>query len=133
MAVASSRQAHRTVRLVLAADALFEVAVGATLLLFRDDAASWFGIPEAAIADSAAVVRAHLPRVALLVLAIVAVDLAITFVFQLQYVPTITKKATAAQLAPIRMMVRHSAIAMVALAPLVACALAAAYSHAKRR
>jgi hypothetical protein len=89
--------------------------------------------PQAALADSIAVARTQLRVVALIVIAIVAVDLALTFVMQLQYVPTITKKATAAKLAPIRMMVRHSALAIVALAPLFACALAAAYSHAKRR
>jgi hypothetical protein len=41
--------AHGPVRLVLAADVLFELAVGATLLLLRDDAARWFGIPQAAV------------------------------------------------------------------------------------
>lgn len=89
--------------------------------------------PQAAIADSIATARAQLPRVAAIVLAIVIVSLAITFVVQLNYVPAITKKATPSKLAPIRMMVRHGALAIVAVAPLFACALAAAYSDAKRR
>jgi hypothetical protein len=49
MAIATSQQAQRAFRLVLAADVLFEVAVGATLLLLREDAAAWFGIPEGVV------------------------------------------------------------------------------------
>lgn len=89
--------------------------------------------PQAAIADSIGVVRRQLPRVALLVLAIVVVDLAITYVAQSIYVPVIAKKASDAKLLPIRTFLHISAIAIVAFSALPACALAAVYSHAKRR
>lgn len=89
--------------------------------------------PQAAIADGIAVVRTQLPRIALIVAAIVVVDLAITFAAQLRYVPLITKKISAAKLEPILGFVRTTPTAVVALAPLAACVLAAAYSHAKRR
>ncbi len=89
--------------------------------------------PQAAIADSVAVVRAHLPRIALVVLAIVALDLAITFTVQSMYVTSIAKKATAAKLLPIRTFIRVSALALTAASTLAACVLAAIYSDAKRR
>lgn len=89
--------------------------------------------PQAAIADSVDVVRAQLLRIALVVVAIVAIDLVIALAAQLTYVPTIAKKAAAATLVPIRTFVRVTAIAVIAWSALPACALAAAYSQAKRR
>jgi hypothetical protein len=89
--------------------------------------------PQAAIGDSVATVRAQLPRMALLVLAIVSLDLAITLAAQLTYVPVLAKKAPAAKLLPIRTFVRITAFAILACSSLPACLLAAAYSHAKRR
>jgi hypothetical protein len=89
--------------------------------------------PQASIADSIASVRTQLPRVALIVGAIVLVDLAIVSVAQLTYVPLISKKISAAKLEPMVKYVRASGTAIVALAPLAACFLAAAYSHTKRR
>jgi len=86
-----------------------------------------------AIEDSIAVARAHLPRIALVVGAIVAVDLAITFAAQSTFVPIVGKKVAAAKLVPIRSFVRVTTLALVAIAPAIGCALAATYSHAKRR
>jgi hypothetical protein len=79
------------------------------------------------------VVRRQLPRIALLVLAIVAIDLAITFAVQSMYVPVIAKKASAAKLLPVRTFLRITVLAIVAVSALPACGLAAAYSDAKRR
>lgn len=87
----------------------------------------------APIEDSISIARAHLPRIALVVLAVVAVDLAITFAVQTAFVPVVGKKVAAAKLVPIRSFVRYSALALVAIAPAIGCALAATYSHAKRR
>jgi hypothetical protein len=89
--------------------------------------------PQAAIMDSVNVVRRQLPRIALLVLAIVAIDLAITFAVQSMYVPVIAKKASAAKLLPVRTFLRITVLAIVAVSALPACGLAAAYSDAKRR
>ncbi len=89
--------------------------------------------PQAAIADSMQVVRTQLPRIALLVLAIVVIDLAIAYVVQTMYVPVIARKASAAKLLPIRTFLRITTLAIVAFSALPACALAAVYSHAKRR
>ena len=89
--------------------------------------------PQAAIADSVAVVRSQLPRIAMLVVAVVAVDLAITFAAQTAFVPLIAKKATAAKLVPVLTFARVTALALTVVSPLLACLLAGAYSHAKRR
>lgn len=87
----------------------------------------------APIEDSVAVARANFARIALIVVAIVAVDLAITFAAQSMFVPVVGKKVAAAKLAPIRSFVRVTALALAAIAPVIGCALAATYSHAKRR
>jgi hypothetical protein len=89
--------------------------------------------PAVALADSVAVVRANLTRVALIVAAIIVVNLAITFVLQWQLVPFITKKVAAAKLAPIRTFVRTVPLALAVLSPVAACALAAAYTRLKSR
>jgi len=86
-----------------------------------------------AIEDSIALARAHLPRIALVVGTIVALDLAITFAVQATFVPIVGKKVAAAKLLPIRSFVRVTALALVAIAPAIGCALAATYSHAKKR
>lgn len=87
----------------------------------------------APIADSVAVVRAHLPRIAIVVGVLVALDLAVALAAQLAFVPMVGKKVAVAKLAPVRTFVRLSAAGVLVLAPIVATALAAAYSDAKRR
>lgn len=93
--------------------------------------------PTAALADSAAVARGRIVHVALLVVALVAVDLAIAFALQTHLVPRITGKATPAELEAIRTFVRAVPLALVVASPLGACALAAAYlrlaPHVTRR
>lgn len=85
------------------------------------------------IDDSVAVARRMLPRLAVVVIAIVAFDLAITYATQMMFVPAVGKKVAVAKLAPIQTFARTMALAIVGLSPLAACALAAVYSHAKRR
>jgi hypothetical protein len=87
----------------------------------------------AALQDSIAVARANLPRIAIVIAAIIAIDLAITFAAQLAFVPVVSKKVAVAKLAPVRTFVRVTALGLVAIAPALACAVAATYSHAKRR
>jgi hypothetical protein len=89
--------------------------------------------PPAALLDSVRVVRVSFAKVALLVAAIVVVDLAVTFALQTAIVPHITKKVPAAKLLPIRTFVRAIPLALAALSPLGACALAAAYERLTRR
>jgi len=89
--------------------------------------------PQAAIADSLDIVRPQLWRIAAIVAAIVIVSFTITIAVQLMYVPLITKKTAVAKLAPIQMNLRIVTTAVVAVTPLAASFLAAAYSHAKRR
>jgi hypothetical protein len=89
--------------------------------------------PARALADSVTIVRAQLPRVAMLVALIVAVDLAIAYAAQLALVPAVGKKVAAAKLVPVQTFVRAIAVALVVLSPLAACTLAAAYERAKRR
>lgn len=89
--------------------------------------------PPEAVLDSVNVVRERFVRTALIVVGIVLVALAITFVLQSIYIPAITRKMAASKLVPVRTFVRAVAIALVAISPLAACALAAVYSHAKRR
>jgi hypothetical protein len=86
---------------------------------------------QAAIADSIATVRPRLARVGLVVVAIVGVQLAVTGALQLALLPALAKTMSAARLAPVRTYVRAVAIAVVALAPLAACALATVYSQAQ--
>jgi hypothetical protein len=91
--------------------------------------------PQAAIADSIATARSVMPHVVFVVVAIVIVDLAIAFAAQTLIIPTLTKKMAATKLLPVRSFVRVTLVAIVAIAPLGACGLAAVYarSHAKRR
>lgn len=104
------------------------------VLVSMTAASDQLGAPmPAPLQDSISVARTHLPRIALVVGAIVAVDVAITFAAQLAFVPVVGKKVAAAKLAPIRSFVRFSALALVVIAPVIACAVAATYSHAKRR
>lgn len=87
----------------------------------------------APLVDSVAVVRASLPGVAAIVAAIVVANLAVTFVLQWQLVPHIPKKVTPAQIASIRTFVRAVPLALAALSPVAACALAATYARLTRR
>jgi hypothetical protein len=89
--------------------------------------------PPAALVDSVDVVRRAFGRVVLLVVAIVVVDLAITFALQTALVPHITKKVAAAKLLPVRTFVRTLPLVLAAVSPLVACALAAMYERLTRR
>ena len=69
--------------------------------------------------------RAQLLPIAVIVLAIVVVDLAIAYGAQTALVPMITKKVTAAKLLPVRSFVRTVALLLVVASPLAASALAA--------
>lgn len=89
--------------------------------------------PPAALVDSAAAARKSFSRAALLVATVIAVDLAVAFVAQSLLVPTIAKKVPAAQLLPIRTFVRTVPLALAALSPLLACALAAGHARFTRR
>lgn len=79
----------------------------------------------AAVRESVELVRANLRTIAVVVLAIVALDLAITLGSQLAIVPAFSKKTTAAKLKPIAELVRVVALALVVISPLVATSLAA--------
>jgi hypothetical protein len=89
--------------------------------------------PGRALADSVDIVHVQLPRVALIVALIVVVDLAIAYAAQLALVPAMGKKLAAGKLAPVQTFVRAIAAALIALSPLAACALAAAYERATQR
>lgn len=98
------------------------------LVLLALTGASDSGPPPAPHADSIAIARAHFVPVALLVVSIIALDLAIAYAAQAAIVPALVgKKIVAAKLVPIRTFVRVVALALFALSPLPACALAAAY------
>ncbi len=85
--------------------------------------------PPAALADSVAVVRRNLARVAIVVGAIIAIDLAVCVVAQHVIVPAITGKIVAAKLVPLRAFLRALPLALAAISPLAACALAATYAR----
>lgn len=88
----------------------------------------------APIFDSVEVAREQLLRVALVVAAIVVVNLAIVLVVQTLYVPSpLGKNLPVGKLAPVRTFVRMTGIALVAIAPLAACALAARYVSSRSR
>lgn len=89
--------------------------------------------PPAALADSVDIVRKHVRRVALVVAVIVIADLAVGLACQWLIVPTITKKVVAAKLVPLRTYLRVLPLALAAISPLVACALAATYAQLTRR
>ena len=82
----------------------------------------------AALTDSAAVVRAHAKELAVLLLVVIAADLAIAAVAHLALLPTLGKKPTGLQLAPVSAFVRLIAYALVAFSALPGCALAAFYT-----
>lgn len=85
--------------------------------------------PPSPLVDSVAVVRGDLPRVALVVVAMLLVDLAICYAAQKALVPHIARKVPPSKLLPIRTFVRTVPFAMAALSPLAACALAATYAR----
>ncbi len=89
--------------------------------------------PPAALADSVEVVRKNVRRVALVVAAIVIADLAVGLACQWLIVPTIAKKVVVAKLVPLRTYLRVLPLALAAMSPLVACALAATYAQLTRR
>lgn len=89
--------------------------------------------PPAALTDSVEVVRKNFGRVAIVVAAIVIVDLAVCLACQWVLVPTISKKVAAAKLLPVRTFVRVLPLAFAALSPLCACALAATSARLTRR
>ena len=89
--------------------------------------------PPAALVDSVEVARRAFGRVAVVVIAIVVVNLAIAFAVQTALVPHITKKVAVAKLLPIRTFVRTVPLVLVVVSPLAACALAAAYARLTRR
>ncbi|MEO6774647.1 MAG: hypothetical protein ABI467_16855 [Kofleriaceae bacterium] len=85
----------------------------------------------AALADSIAVVRAHVREVALVVAIIVVADLAIALVAHLAILPALPRtKPPLALLAPARTFVRVVAAAVIAGSAVPACVLAAIYQRA---
>jgi len=87
----------------------------------------------APLADSIAVAREQLTRITLVVLAIIVADVAIAYAAQLALVPAIAKKVGPAKLVPIRTFVRTVALALVAVSPVAACALASASARFRAR
>ena len=81
--------------------------------------------------ESIAITRANVKLVAIVVAAVLAVDLAIAFGAQLALVHALPKKAPLALLAPTRTFVRVVALAAIGVSPVAACALAAL--HVRRR
>lgn len=79
----------------------------------------------AAVRHSVELVRGNLRTIAIVVLAIVALDLAITLGSQLALVPAFSKKTPAVKLEPIAELVRVVALALVVISPIVATSLAA--------
>ena len=125
---------QRLIAVVLGGVALVVPGLLLLVLLALTGASERLGEPPpAALVDSVAVARANLPRVAWVVSAILVANLAVAFVLQWQLVPHITKKLSVAKLAPVQTFVRLVPLALAALSPLAACALAAAYARATRR
>lgn len=89
--------------------------------------------PPAAHLDSVAVVRRRFVHVALVVAALVVVNLAIALALQLWFVPTIAKKVAAVKLLPVRTFLRTLPLVLAAISPLVACVLAATYARLTRQ
>jgi hypothetical protein len=89
--------------------------------------------PPAPLVDSVAIVRRNFGRVALVVVAILVVNLAIAFALQTTLVPAIARKVAAAKLLPIRTFVRYVPLVIAAVSPLAACALAATYERLRRQ
>jgi len=83
----------------------------------------------AALADSAAIVRAHAKEVAVILAIIIAADLAVAAISHLAILPTLEKKLTAAQLAPVSAFVRTIAYTLVAFSAVPCCLLAAFYAR----
>ena len=83
----------------------------------------------AALADSAAIVRAHAKEVAVILAIIIAADLAVAAISHLAILPTLEKKMTAAQLAPVSAFVRTIAYTLVAFSAVPGCLLAAFYAR----
>lgn len=88
--------------------------------------------PAAPLVDTIEAVRKNLKMIAILIGAIIAIDLAIVLASQTALLPTVSKKVAPSKLLPIRTYVRVVAIALVAFSPLAACALAATRSDAER-
>jgi hypothetical protein len=89
--------------------------------------------PPAPLLDSVAAVRPRMVRVAVIVAAIVVVNLALALALQLWFVPTIAKKVAAVKLLPVRTFVRTLPVVLAAFSPLVACVLAATYARLTRQ
>ena len=83
----------------------------------------------AALADSAAIVRAHAKEVAVILAIIIAADLAVAAISHLAILPTLEKKLTVAQLAPVSAFVRTIAYTLVAFSAVPGCLLAAFYTR----
>jgi hypothetical protein len=86
----------------------------------------------AALSDAVAVARANLRPVIATVVAMIALDAAIGAIAQLTLVHALPKKPPPASLHACRTFVRAIAIALIALSPLPACALAAVYARRAR-
>jgi hypothetical protein len=89
-------------------------------------------LPRAALTESIAAARTMLRAMVLLAIGVLVIDLAVALAAHVAFVPAIAKKASAAKLLPIRTFVRVVALALVAISPLVACALAASRFRARR-
>ncbi len=118
---------------VLGGFALVVPGVVLLVLVARTGASEELAAPPAvAVADAVGVARTRFAHVALLVAAIIAVDLAIAFVLQWQLVARIAKKPPAVQLESVRTFVRCVPLAIAVVSPVAACALAAAYARLSR-
>jgi hypothetical protein len=87
----------------------------------------------APLTDSVAMARANLRQVGLVVALVVAADLAIAAVMLMAFVPALPKKPPAELLVHVRACVRIVAVALIAVSPIAACALAAAAGRDQRR
>ncbi len=82
-----------------------------------------------ALADSAAIVRAHAKELAVILAIILAADLGVAAISHLAIVPALGQKPTAAQLAPVSAFVRTIAYTLVAFSAVPGCLLAAFYTR----
>jgi len=78
----------------------------------------------APLVDSIAIVRTRLAAVAIVLAAMIAVDVAIVIVAQRLFTVPISKAPTVHELASYRLVLRVAAVALVAISPVPACALA---------
>ncbi len=120
--------------IVLGGTALVVPGLVLLALLALTGASNRLGEPlPAALADSVAVVRAHARQVVVIVALVIVADLAVALVAHLAILPYLPAKPPLVVLARARTFVRITALALITLSALPACALAAIYGTATRR